>query len=192
MCCLTFWQYFYLPTLSAKHLGTTTCSLLAGSRVGEVGTRLKIPSTHRFNRRLPSERSLHLSPSSAFDPRSVLVAAYISRYEGAPVADQRYVMPKSTCRHAFELNGYVQGIAQSLLCGCPLHASSSRAWLSFPPHRVARYEKRGRGDSKIDLWWGRSKDEAAFCTEALPAASFAPTHHRPFLTIIRHRLPFQS
>src|SRR6476619_7145451 len=53
MYCLTFWQYFYLPTLSGKHLGTTTCSLLAGSRVGEVGTRLKIPFTHRFNRRLP-------------------------------------------------------------------------------------------------------------------------------------------
>jgi hypothetical protein len=29
----------------------------------------------------------------------------------------------------------------------------SRAWLAFPPHRVARYEKRGRGDYKIDLWW---------------------------------------
>src|SRR3954452_992911 len=95
MHCLTFRQYFYLPTLSAKHLGTTTCSLLAGSRVGEVGTRLKMPSTHRFNRRLPMASVVCICRLHQLSIREVFLLPHASRDRKARLSPTRGdVMPK--------------------------------------------------------------------------------------------------
>src|SRR3954468_6480981 len=89
MHCLTFWQYFYLPKLSAKHLATTTCSLLAGSRVGEVGTRLKMPSTHRFNRRLPMANVVSICRLLQLSIREVFLLPHTSRSRKARLSPTR-------------------------------------------------------------------------------------------------------
>jgi hypothetical protein len=83
-----------------------------------VGTRPKILSGYRFNRRFPIvKRSLHLSPSAVFDPRSVLSLPHESRCRKAspsPFATRgdatpkKHVLDTRRCRLEQRANGQPQ------------------------------------------------------------------------------------